>query len=83
MQTELISMQQSFILKSTVLDHILEPNGQPISNLHFRKQVIKGQEKSRMVPIDEYGRQTISDLIMWHLDKYGDVDPNRMLFTSH
>ena len=71
MQTEPISMQQSFILKSTVPDHILESNGQPISDLHFRKQVVKGQEEPRMVPINEDGRQTISDLITWHLDKYG------------
>ena len=57
-------------------------HGQPISDLLFRKQVVKGQEESRMVPINEDGRQAISDLIVWHRDKYGDVDPDRMLFTS-
>ena len=34
MQTELISMQQSFILKSTVPNHILEPIKQYLDQLH-------------------------------------------------
>ena len=33
MQTELISMQQSFILKSTVPNHILEPMNQYLDRL--------------------------------------------------
>ena len=33
MQTELISMQQSFILKSPVPDHILEPMNQYLDQL--------------------------------------------------
>ena len=57
-------------------------NGQPISDLLFQKDIVKGKETARMIPVNDDGRQAISDLIAWHLECYGDLDPQRPLFQS-
>jgi site-specific recombinase XerD len=57
-------------------------NGQPVSDLLFQKNVVKGKETARMIPINQDGRQAISELIDWHTEQYGDLDPKRLLFQS-
>ena len=57
-------------------------NGQPISDLLFQKRVVKGRETARMIPVNADGQQAISDLIAWHIERYGDLDPPRPLFPS-
>ncbi|MBC8235908.1 tyrosine-type recombinase/integrase [bacterium] len=57
-------------------------NGQPISDLLFQKRVVKGKETARMIPVNADGRQAITELIQWHVKLYGDLDPQRPLFTS-
>jgi site-specific recombinase XerD len=44
--------------------------------------VVKGKETARMIPINQDGRQAISELIDWHTEQYGDLDPKRLLFQS-
>lgn len=57
-------------------------NGQAVSDLLFQKDIVKGKETARMIPVNEDGRQAISDLISWHKERYGDLDPLRPLFPS-
>jgi len=57
-------------------------NRQPVSDLLFRKRVVKGREASRMVPVNEDGKRAIIELIDWHIDRYGYLDPRRPVFIS-
>lgn len=57
-------------------------NRQPVSDLLFRKRIVKGREASRMVPVNEDGKYAISELIDWHYERYGDLNPKRPVFIS-
>ncbi len=57
-------------------------NGKPVADLLFDRNIVKGGEVSRAVPVNVDGRQAIEDLIAWHIELYGDVDPKRPLFPS-
>ena len=57
-------------------------NHKPVADLLFDRNIVKGGEVSRAVPVNVDGRQAIEDLIAWHLEFYGDVDPKRPLFPS-
>lgn len=57
-------------------------NGQPVSDLLFKKDIVKGKETARMIPVNEDGRQAISDLIAWHQNQFGNLDPLRHIFMS-
>jgi len=57
-------------------------NGQPVRDLLFQKKVVKGQERSRMVPVNSDGRRAITDLIEWHRRRYGTLAKTRPLFPS-
>ena len=57
-------------------------NGQPVKDLLFQKDVVKGKETARMVPVNADGRKAISDLIEWHRAQYSTLDPSRPLFVS-
>ena len=57
-------------------------NGLPVNDLLFRKEIVKGKDYSRMVPVNKDGRNAIAELVVWHETVYGDIDPNRPLFTS-
>lgn len=57
-------------------------NDKPVSDLLFDRNIVKGGEVSRAVPVNVDGRQAIEDLIAWHLELYGNVDPTRPLFPS-
>jgi site-specific recombinase XerD len=57
-------------------------NGQPISDLLFQKRVVKGREMARMIPVNSDGQQAIRELIQWHVERDGDLDPARPLFPS-
>ena len=56
-------------------------NKKPIKDVVFNKHIVKGGEVSRAVPLNEDGRQAVSNLIAWHLKK-GEPDPNSPLFPS-
>jgi site-specific recombinase XerD len=57
-------------------------NGQAVSDLLFEKDIVKGKETARMIPVNEDGRQAIKDLIAWHKGQEGDLDSQRPLFPS-
>ena len=57
-------------------------NGKPVSDLLFDRNIVKGGEVSRAVPVNTDGKQAIENLIAWQLELYGNVDPTRPLFPS-
>lgn len=62
-------------------------NGQPVSDLQFEKNIVKGKETARTVPVNADGRSAIQRLIAWHREHFkellfADIDPNRLLFAS-
>lgn len=57
-------------------------NGKPVSDLLFDRNIVKGGEVSRAVPVNTDGQQAIANIIAWHLELYGNVDPTRPLFPS-
>ena len=62
-------------------------NGQPVSDLQFDKNIVKGKENARMIPVNSDGRKAIESLITWHLQHFGgalfeNIDPERPLFPS-
>ena len=57
-------------------------NSKPVSDLLFDRNIVKGGEVSRAVPVNTDGQQAIANLIAWHLELYGNTDPTRPLFPS-
>lgn len=59
-------------------------NHQPVSDLLFQKDMVKGKENARMVPVNADGRKAISDLIDWHRGQRSGrtLAPERPLFVS-
>jgi len=57
-------------------------NDKPVSDLLFDRNIVKGGEVSRAVPVNVDGRQAIEVLIAWHLEYYENVHPTRPLFPS-
>ncbi len=57
-------------------------NHQPVKDLLFVKNVVKGEENARMVPVNRDGQEAITDLIAWHDKRYGNLPPDRPLFVS-
>jgi site-specific recombinase XerD len=57
-------------------------NGQAVSDLLFQKDIVKGKETARMIPVNEDGRQAISELLTWHQNQFGNLDSRRQLFMS-
>lgn len=57
-------------------------NGKPVETLHFNKQVVKGKESSRSIPVNSDGVRAISELIDWHREKFGRIDTSRPCFPS-
>ena len=41
-------------------------NGKPVSDMIYSKNIVKGGERSRAVPVNRDGRRAIDDLIAWH-----------------
>ncbi len=57
-------------------------NGRPVTDLLYSKNIVKGGEVSRAVPVNRDGRQAVDDLISWHIDYYGMTEADRPLFPS-
>lgn len=57
-------------------------NDRPVKDLLFDLSIVKGGEVSRAVPVNIDGRQAIENLIAWHSELYGDINPIRPLFPS-
>ncbi|MDD9972605.1 MAG: tyrosine-type recombinase/integrase, partial [Candidatus Poribacteria bacterium] len=57
-------------------------NNKPVKDLLFDRNIVKGGEVSRAVPVNVDGREAIEALIAWHIELYGNADPTRPLFPS-
>ena len=57
-------------------------NNKPVGDLLFDRNIVKGGEVSRAVPVNVDGRQSIENLISWHIELYEDAHPTRPLFPS-
>ena len=57
-------------------------NGKPVSDMIYSKNIVKGGERSRAVPVNRDGRQAIDDLIAWHRERYNTLHKSRPLFPS-
>lgn len=59
-----------------------EQGGQPVSDLLYEKNVVKGKENSRLIPLNSDAKQAIRKLIDWQVKQYPKVEPKRPLFPS-
>ena len=57
-------------------------NGKAVTDLLYDKNIVKGGEVSRAVPVNADGRLAIDDLIDWHRYHYGNTNESRPLFPS-
>ena len=57
-------------------------NNKPVKDLLFDRNIVKGGEVSRAVPVNTDGRQAIENLIAWHAKMFGDITSTRPLFPS-
>lgn len=68
-------------LLSLVINDVYQ-NGAPVRDLLFDKNIVKGGEVSRAVPLNADGQTSIQALIRWHQERYHSVDNARPLFPS-
>ena len=57
-------------------------NNNPVTDLLYSKQIVKGKETSRAVPVNRDGRRAIDELVNWHRRHYGSIASKRPLFPS-
>jgi len=57
-------------------------NRQPVTDLLFEKDIVKGKETARMIPVNDDGQKAIKELIDWHRGRYGNISGKRPLFPS-
>ena len=57
-------------------------NGQPVKDLLFLRDIVKGKETARMVPVNADGLKAIATLIDWHWAQDGTLSPTPPLFPS-
>ena len=57
-------------------------NKKPVTDLLYSKQIVKGGEVSRSVPVNADGRRSIDELVNWHRRHYGSIASKRPLFPS-
>lgn len=57
-------------------------NNSPVSDLLFQRNIVKGGEVSRTVPVNSDGRGAICDLIDFQRARFGKVSAGRWLFPS-
>lgn len=57
-------------------------NDKPVETLHFKRQIVKGKESSRSVPVNSDGVKAISELVNYHIEKFGSIDVNRPCFPA-
>ena len=57
-------------------------NNKPVTDLLYEKNIVKGGEVSRAVPVNRDGRTAIEGIIAWHRERSGNTEPDRPLFPS-
>ena len=58
-------------------------NGKAVTDLFYEKNIVKGSEVSRTVPVNRDGRTAIERIVAWHRERYDNTDPDCPLFPSH
>ena len=54
----------------------------PIDDFYFRKEIVKGKEEARRVPLNRDGRNAIGMLVGWQKTHTGSIKPSDPLFLS-
>ena len=57
-------------------------NRKPVSDLLYKKSIVKGGEVSRSVPVNADGRRAIQEVVDWHRRHYRSIASKRPLFPS-
>lgn len=58
-------------------------NGSPVTDLLYSRKITKGQQVSRVVPVNSDAQAAIEDAVRWYQGIYGKrIWPNRPLFPS-
>ncbi|MCY3743604.1 MAG: tyrosine-type recombinase/integrase [Candidatus Poribacteria bacterium] len=57
-------------------------NEQPVTDFQFDKNIVKGGETARTIPVNSDGRTAIEEIIAWHRAYFGVVHPDVPLFPS-
>ena len=60
-------------------------NGKPVSDVLYNKEIVKGGEVARAVPLNADGRAAVEEIIAWHTEKFGmlsELDKDTPLFVS-
>jgi site-specific recombinase XerD len=57
--------------------------GQAVSDLLYEKNVVKGKENSRLIPVNSDARQAINELIEWHKEQYGSTGSRQIDVILH
>lgn len=57
-------------------------NDAPMTDIQFAKEIVKGKETARTVPVNADGRQAIAEVIAWHQSEFEDTHWARPLFPS-
>ena len=60
-------------------------NGKPVTDVLYNKEIVKGGETSRAVPLNADGREAVKEIMAWHIEKaglLGEVDKDTPLFVS-
>ena len=70
----------SELLSLTVGD--VYQNAQPVTDFQFQKEIVKGGETARTIPVNSDGRAAIHEIITWHRAYFQSVHPDNPLFPS-
>ena len=57
-------------------------NGKAVTDLLYEKNIVKGGEVSRAVPVNRDGRTAIAQLVDWHRERFSTLPKSRPLFPS-
>ena len=57
-------------------------NRKPVSDLLYKKSIVKGGEVSRSVPVNADGRRAIDEVVNWHREHYRSIASKRPFFPS-
>lgn len=72
----------SEMLSLTIGDVWNFKGNKPIDDFYFRKEIVKGREKARRVPLNVDGRRAIAMLVGWQRSHTGSIHFDDPLFLS-
>lgn len=57
-------------------------NGRAVTDFQFDKEMVKGKETARTIPVNTDGQKAIQELMDWHKSYFGKITDDRPLFPS-